>query len=80
MSGVVRMWANSAAMCIPATVLEAAGLGVGQAVKLFAEKGRIVIAPIDPARCDAETLAAGITDEDRHDPIAPGPPVGREVC
>ncbi len=79
MQGVVKKWGNSAAVRIPAAVLEAAQVRLDQPVDVREEGGRIVIEPLRPGRYDLDALIAGITDENRHDPVDPGKPVGREV-
>jgi antitoxin MazE len=78
-AGVVKKWGNSAAARIPASVLEAARVRLDQPVDVREEGGRIVIEPLRPVRYDIETLVAGITDENRHDPVDMGKPVGREI-
>jgi antitoxin MazE len=79
MQGVVKKWGNSAAVRIPAAVLEAAQIHLDQPVDVREEDGRIVIEPLRPVRYDLEALVAGITDENRHEPIDLGEPLGREV-
>jgi len=79
MRGVVKKWGNSAAVRIPASVLEAAQILVDQPVDVRVEGGRIVIEPLRPARYDIDALVAGITDENRHDPVDLGRPFGQEV-
>ncbi|WP_428393106.1 AbrB/MazE/SpoVT family DNA-binding domain-containing protein [Lichenicoccus sp.] len=78
MQGVVKKWGNSAAVRIPAAVLEAAQVRLDQQVDVREEGGRIVIEPLRPARYDVEALIAGISDENRHDPVGMGKPVGGE--
>jgi antitoxin MazE len=79
LQGVVKKWGNSAAVRIPAAVLEAAQVRLNQAVDVREEGGRIVIEPLRPTRYDIGVLVAGITDENRHDPIDMGKPVGGEI-
>lgn len=79
LQGVVKKWGNSAAVRIPAAVLEAAQVHLNQPVDVREEGGRIVIEPLRPARYDIDALIAGITDENRHDPVDMGEPAGREV-
>ena len=79
MQGVVKKWGNSAAVRIPASVLEAAQLRLDQPVDVREEGGRIVIEPLRPARYDIDALIAAITDENRHDPVDMGRSVGREA-
>ncbi|MGI4978654.1 MAG: AbrB/MazE/SpoVT family DNA-binding domain-containing protein [Janthinobacterium lividum] len=74
----MKKWGNSAAVRIPAAVLEAAHVRLDQPVDVREEGGRIVIEPLAPARYDLAALVAGITDDNRHDPVDTGAPVGRE--
>lgn len=76
---VVKKWGNSASVRIPAAVMEAARLHLDQPVDIREEAGRIVIEPIREAAYDLATLVAGITEENRHDAVDMGPPVGQEV-
>jgi antitoxin MazE len=76
---VVKRWGNSASVRIPATVMKAAGLTLDQPVEVREEDGRVVIEAVQPASFDLATLIAGITDENLHEPVDMGPPVGREV-
>ena len=79
MQGVVKKWGNSAAVRIPASVLEAAHVQLDQPVDVREEEGRIVIEPLRPTSYDLARLVAGITDENRHEPVETGAPVGREI-
>jgi antitoxin MazE len=79
MQGVVKKWGNSAAVRIPAAVLEAAQVHLDQPVDVREEGGRIVIEPIRPPRYQIDALIAAITDENRHEPVDMGKPVGGEV-
>ncbi len=79
MRGVVKKWGNSAAVRIPASVLEAAQVSLDQPVEVREEAGRIVIEPVRPTRYDIAALVSGITDENRHEPVGTGKAVGHEV-
>ena len=79
MQGVIKKWGNSAAVRIPASVLEAAHVHLDQPIDVRVEEGRIVIEPLRPTSYDLTSLVAGITDENRHEPIEAGPPVGQEA-
>ena len=79
MKVTVKKWGNSASVRIPASVMAAARLSLDQAVDVREESGRIVIEPIRGEEFDLGDLVAGITDENRHDPVDFGVPVGREV-
>jgi antitoxin MazE len=78
----VKKWGNSAAVRIPAAIMDVARLSIDQAVDIRLEGGRIIIEPvlddvIDSA--DLETLLAGVTDENRHAAVDFGPAAGKEV-
>ncbi len=75
---LVKKWGNSAAVRIPASVMTAANLSLDQEVDVREEAGRIVIDPVRPAEYRLVDLIAGITDENRHDEVDFGPPVGTE--
>ncbi len=77
--GAVKKWGNSAAVRIPASVLEAARVRLDQPVDVREEAGRIIIEPLRPVAFDLATLVAGITDENRHEAVATGPTTGQEI-
>ncbi len=79
MQGVVKKWGNSAAVRIPASILEAAQVHLDQPVDVREEAGCIVIEPLRPVSYDLASLVAGITNENRHEPIDTGAPVGHEA-
>lgn len=79
MEVLVKKWGNSAAVRIPASIVEAADLKLDQAVDVREEQGRIVI---EPKRTRVFTLAGlvrRITPANRHDAVDTGPAVGREA-
>ena len=78
----VKKWGNSAAVRIPAAIMDVARLSIDQAVDIRLEGGRIIIEPVlddGIAGADLETLLAGVTDENRHDAVDFVPAVGKEV-
>ena len=75
---LVKKWGNSASIRIPASVMQAARIALDQTVDVREENGRIVVEPVRPVEYDLATLVAGITDENRHEEIDFGPPVGKE--
>jgi len=79
MKTVVKKWGNSASVRIPAAMMEAARLHLNQPVDVREEAGRIIIEPIRAEMYDLDMLVAGITNENGHDVIDMGPPVGLEV-
>ena len=79
MDGVVKKWGNSAAVRIPASVLEAARLELDQFVDVRAERGRIVIEPKHKKEFELADLVSGITADNMHAAVETGAPVGREA-
>jgi antitoxin MazE len=79
MRTVVKRRGNGAAVRIPASVVAAADVSLGQTVEVRAEAGCIVVEPIRVDCYDVGGLIAGITDENRHDAVDVGRPVGREA-
>jgi len=79
METVLKKWGNSAAVRIPAAVLDAAHLALEQRVDIREEQGRIVIEPTRPTTFAVADLVAGITPDNQHASIDTGPAVGGEV-
>lgn len=79
MKVLVKKWGNSAAVRIPASVMQAANLTLEQPVDVTEEDGRIVIEPTRPNVFSLEDLVKGITSANLHHPIDTGPARGREV-
>ena len=79
MKVLLKKWGNSAAVRIPASIMEAAHLNLDQAVDVKEEGGRIVIEPNRPKVFLLEDLVEGITRTNLHDSIDTGPATGREV-
>jgi antitoxin MazE len=79
MRSTVKKWGNSAAVRIPASVMQAINLNIDEAVEVSAEKGLILIKPIRPQKYRLEDLLKGITKENQHAAVDFGPPVGKEV-
>ena len=78
MKSVVKNWGNSAAVRIPAAVMEAIPLELGELVDVRAEGGRIIMEPVREKAHDINELIQGITDENLHDADF-GRPAGKEV-
>jgi antitoxin MazE len=79
MKAMVKKWGNSAAVRIPASVLEAARVQLDQPVDVREEQGRIVIEALRPEQYDIEDLVTQITDENRHVAVDMGPAAGKEA-
>lgn len=79
MRTAVKKWGNSAAVRIPATVLQAIQLRVDEEVEIREEAGRIVIEPIRQKNYKLKDLVKGITKDNLHEEIDFGRPQGKEV-
>jgi antitoxin MazE len=79
MEVIVKKWGNSAAVRIPAAVMETAKLALEQPVDIRAENGRVVIEPINKKEYDIQRLIKGISGKNCHAPVEFGRPVGHEV-
>jgi antitoxin MazE len=75
----IKKWGNSAAVRISANVLAEAGLEIDQVVELRQRRGRIIIEPIVKTDFDLKDLLDRIRDDNLHNPIDTGPPLGREA-
>lgn len=75
----IQRWGNSLALRIPKPLAEQVGLCQGGLVDLRVEEGALSLRPIAPSEYDLDALLDLITDENRHDEIDTGGPVGDEV-
>ena len=79
MEAIIRKWGNSPALRLPSAVMKSAALELEQHVIITATKGRIVIEPAMKPEYKLEDLLAGITDDNAHDEVDFGRPVGQEA-
>lgn len=79
MSVQVKKWGNSAAIRIPAAMLVAAALHVGQEVEVREEGGRIIIEPVTKPIYTLDELLADMKPETFPEIVDFGSPVGNEV-
>ncbi len=79
MKVLVKKWGNSAAVRIPASVMQAAHLNRDQVVDVKEENGRILIEPERSKVILLKDLLDKITSANLHHPVDTGPAVGREV-
>ena len=75
----MKKWGNSAAVRIPASVMQATHLKLGQLVEVEEENGRIVIETHRPRVFLLKDLLDGITPANLHHPVDTGSPGGQEV-
>ena len=79
MRATVKKWGNSAAVRIPASVMQATRLDLDEVVDVREEAGRIVIEPVRQKTYALETLLKGITPTNQHEAVDFGPAMGKEV-
>jgi len=79
MQGNVKQWGNSAAIRIPAAIIQAAHLHLNQSVDIREEEGRIIIEPTKKPEFNLESLLSGITQANVHVESDFGKPVGNEL-
>ena len=77
MKARIEQWGDSLALRIPPELAERMGIAAGDEVRLSMIGPILRIVPMSVPTL--EELVAGITDENRHDEVYTGPPVGREV-
>lgn len=74
----VQKWGNSLAIRIPAGLAREAAMTEGTAVDVDVENGNLRIVR-EEAVPTLDELIAAITEENRHERVDFGPPVGREL-
>ena len=79
MKATVKKWGNSAAVRIPASVMEATHLDLDEVVEVREEAGRIVIEPVRQKTYLLDDLLKGINAKNLHEPSDFGPPQGKEA-
>ena len=79
MKATVRKWGNSAAIRIPALVLQASRLGLDEVVDVREEAGRIIIEPVRQKTYKLHELLEGITSKNQHESVDFGPLMGKEA-
>lgn len=71
----VKKWGNSAAVRLPASVMQATRLELDEVVEVREDRGRIVIERVKPRKYDLSELLKGITNKNQHRAIDFGPGV-----
>ena len=79
MRATVRKWGNSAAVRIPASVMQAMQLALDEDVDVREEAGRIVIEPVRQKTYDLRKLLKATTAKNQPNAVDFGPPRGKEV-
>jgi antitoxin MazE len=76
MKATVRKWGNSAAVRIPAPLMQSLLLDLDDVVEVREEAGRIVIEPVRQKTYDIDALVSGITSRNRQGAVEFGSPKG----
>jgi antitoxin MazE len=79
MKATVKKWGNSAAVRIPAAVMQATHIELDEVEDVREEAGRIIIEPIRQKTYELDQLLKGITSKNQHKGVDFGPAVGKEV-
>jgi antitoxin MazE len=79
MQSTIQRWGNSLALRIPKVIADELGIAQDASVEIFIREGQLVIVPIKPRTYSLEAMLAAITDENKHDEIDTGSPMGNEV-
>jgi len=78
--GNVKRWGNSPAIRIPATLMQALNLNIDDEIKIDLVGGKLIIEPVkQEVGYSLEELLEGVTEENLHDPVEWGEPVGKEI-
>ena len=79
MKTALKKWGSSAAIRIPAAVIQAMQLDLDETVDVREEAGRIVIEPVRQKSYNLNVLLNGITRENMHKNADFGRPEGKEA-
>jgi antitoxin MazE len=75
----VQKWGNSLAVRIPAAMAHELSICDGTAVEVRLVDGELRLSPAGLPELDIDDLIAAITQENKHEAIDFGPPVGNET-
>ena len=78
MKSTVKKWGNSAAVRIPASVMQASNLVLDEIVDVREEAGRIIIVPVRQVY-ELDDQLNGITSKNQHVAVDFGPPSGKVI-
>ncbi|HKY43346.1 MAG TPA: AbrB/MazE/SpoVT family DNA-binding domain-containing protein [Pyrinomonadaceae bacterium] len=74
-----KKWGNSAAVRLPASVMQATQLELDEVVEVREDRGRIVIEPVRPKGYKLSELLKRINNKDQHREVDFDPAVGGET-
>lgn len=73
----IKQWGNSAAIRLPATLLQSMQLSVDSVVEVHEKNGKLILSPVKTEYRLADLLE-GITAHNHHAEVSFGEPVGKE--
>jgi len=75
----IKKWGNSLALRIPKSFALNANLRQDELVDISIDKEKIIITPIGEKEYSLDDLLAGVSEDNLHDEIDTGAPVGKEI-
>ena len=75
----IQRWGNSLGLRIPKSFAKDAGVKEGSPVDISIEGDRLIIQPVRPARYELKDLVSEIREDNLHEEIPTGVPLGREA-
>jgi len=75
----IQKWGNSLGLRIPKSFAKEAGVEEGSPVDISIDGDKLVIQPVRPLKYVLKDLVSRIREDNIHDEIPTGDPVGREV-
>ncbi|RKZ34056.1 AbrB/MazE/SpoVT family DNA-binding domain-containing protein [bacterium] len=75
----IQKWGNSLALRIPRAFAADTNIHEGSIVDLIFREGKLIIVPVEKNKFNLSDLLNQINDENLHDEIITGEPVGAEL-
>jgi antitoxin MazE len=75
----IKKWGNSLALRIPKSFAINANLRQDELVDISIDKEKIIITPVGEKKYSLDDLLAGVSEDNLHDEINTGAPVGKEI-
>ena len=75
----LKKWGNSASVRIPSLILDSLNLKLNDPLDIKEEDGRIIIEALRVNEFKLEDLLSGVTQDNLHDRLDFGSPVGKEL-
>lgn len=75
----IQKWGNSLGLRIPKSFAKDAGVEEGSPVDISIDGDKLIIQPVRPSKYVLKDLVSQIREDNIHDEIPTGDPVGREV-